>query len=149
MAKLTRTQKYADYRDSLTNDKESSLSTNDLSNYRDRLDNLTGQYPGSQPTPQGRPEDPKYSWVDFEETPIEQLVSSFTNEAESNGGSFVWNDLQEMPPKSDNQQPQAKPAENPYVSYSNPNAQPVYHEASQQGYDNRGGYNPLNNCFHY
>lgn len=49
-----------------------------------------------------------------------------------------------MPPKSDNQQPQAKPAENPYVSYSNPNAQPVYPEApqQQQGYDNRGGYNP-------
>ncbi|MBQ1533602.1 MAG: hypothetical protein IIZ64_02150 [Erysipelotrichaceae bacterium] len=141
MAKLTRTQKYADYRDSLTNDKESSLSTNDLSNYKDRLDSLTGQYPGSQQPQQNRPQDPKYSWVDFEETPIEQLVSSFANQ--NNGGSFDWTDLQEMPPKSENQQPQAKPAENPYVSYSNPNAQPVYPEApQQQGYDNRGGYNP-------
>ena len=119
MAKLTRTQKYADYRDSLTNDKESSLSTNDLSNYKDRLDSITGQYPGSQQPQQNRPQDPKYSWVDFEETPIEQLVSSFANQ--NNGGSFDWTDLQEMPPKSDNQQTQAKPAENPYVSYSNIN----------------------------
>lgn len=140
MAKLTRTQKYADYRDSLTNDKESSLSTNELSNYKDRLDNITGQYPGSQPAQQSRPEDPKYSWVDFEETPIEQLVSSFTDQ--NNGGSFDWTGLQEMPPKSNEQQPQAKPAENPYVTYNNPNAQPVYPEAPQQGYDNRGGYNP-------
>ena len=144
MAKLTRTQKYADYRDSLTNDKESSLSTNELSNYRDRLDNITGQFPGSEPKQENKPEDPKYSWVDFEETPIEQLVSSFADEAGNNSGSFDWAGLQEMPPKSETpQQPQAKPAENPYVGYYNPNAQSAYPETpKQQGYDNRGnGYN--------
>ncbi|MBQ6479084.1 MAG: hypothetical protein IJI44_06935 [Erysipelotrichaceae bacterium] len=146
MAKLTRTQKYADYRDSLTNDKESSLSTNELSNYRDRLDNITGQNTGTEVKQGNRPEDPKYSWVDFEETPIEQLVNSFADEAASNGNSFVWNSLQEMPPKSEEaQQPQAKPAENPYVGYYNPNARPAYPETPKQpGYapnDNRGnGY---------
>lgn len=136
MAKLTRTQKYADYRDSLTNDKESSLSTNELSNYRDRLDNITGQNAVPSQNQENKPEDPKYSWVDFEETPIEQLVNSFASEAESNGGSFVWNDLQEMPPKNETQQPQGN------NGYYNPNAQPAYPQTPQQpGYDNRGnGY---------
>ena len=37
MAKLTRTQKFADLRDSLANDKEPSLSTKELSAFEKRL----------------------------------------------------------------------------------------------------------------
>ena len=37
MAKLTRAQKFRDLRESLANDKETSLSTKDLYNYENRL----------------------------------------------------------------------------------------------------------------
>ncbi len=89
MARLTRTQKYAELRDSLANDKESSLQTKDLSNYEDRLNNITGTpspvFQKEENAPVYRPEfpddnDPKYTWKDFEETPVEQLVESFKND---------------------------------------------------------------------
>ena len=41
MPRLTRTQKFAELRESLANDKESSLQTKDLSNYEDRLNSIT------------------------------------------------------------------------------------------------------------
>ena len=40
VARLTRTQKFAELRDSLANDKETSLKTKDLSSYEDRLNNI-------------------------------------------------------------------------------------------------------------
>ena len=43
MAKLTRTQKFAELRESLANDKESSLATKDLSSYQNKLNSLTEQ----------------------------------------------------------------------------------------------------------
>ena len=43
MAKLTRTQKFADLRESLANDKESSLSTKDLSDYENKLNSITSR----------------------------------------------------------------------------------------------------------
>ena len=97
MPRLTRTQKFAELRDSLANDKESSLQTKDLSNYEDRLNSITEllspsnkeeepapafEMPVEEPAP--APEvkeetDPKYTWTEFEETPIEALVESFKN----------------------------------------------------------------------
>lgn len=43
MAKLTRTSKFADLRGQITNDRESSVVTNDLSAYQNRLNNVQGQ----------------------------------------------------------------------------------------------------------
>ncbi len=95
MPRLTRTQKFAELRDSLANDKESSLQTKDLSNYEDRLNSITEllssqnkteeaapafEMPAEEPAavPEVKEEtDPKYTWTDFEETPIEALVESF------------------------------------------------------------------------
>ena len=99
MPRLTRTQKFAELRDSLANDKESSLQTKDLSNYEDRLNSITEilspqsykeeaapVYEAPAPaveTPvyenKSEENDPKYTWTDFEETPVEQLVDSFKN----------------------------------------------------------------------
>ena len=70
MAKLTRTQKFADLRDSLANDKEPSLSTKDLSVYEDRLTNLTGERLEKQEQESVRKDlddDPKYIWTAFDE----------------------------------------------------------------------------------
>ncbi|MBQ6333596.1 MAG: hypothetical protein IJI46_00780 [Erysipelotrichaceae bacterium] len=89
MARLTRTQKFAELRDSLANDKESSLKTADLSSYEDRLSSITDLLSPLQkkepevietPIVQSVEEDPKYTWTEFEETPIEQLVESFKND---------------------------------------------------------------------
>ncbi len=89
MARLTRTQKYAELRDSLANDKEASLKTKDLSSYEDRLNNITDQLsPLNQEPVVETPvvnapveEDPKYTWQEFKDlTPIEELVESFKNE---------------------------------------------------------------------
>ncbi|MCR4633203.1 MAG: hypothetical protein K5648_03670 [Erysipelotrichaceae bacterium] len=97
MPRLTRTQKFAELRDSLANDKESSLQTKDLSNYEDRLNSITEllspsnkteepvpafEVPAEEPAavPEVKEEtDPKYTWTEFEETPIEALVDSFKN----------------------------------------------------------------------
>lgn len=112
MARLTRTQKFAELRDSLANDKESSLQTKDLSDYEDRLNSITeilsplSQKEETTPvyeTPVIEENDPKYTWTDFEETPIEQLVNSFKDtESEKKiqdvqQGSNIWNALQEAP----------------------------------------------------
>ena len=40
MPRLTRTQKFAEYREQLANDKEQSINTHDLSSYQDRLNNV-------------------------------------------------------------------------------------------------------------
>ncbi|MBR5755246.1 MAG: hypothetical protein IKX97_05455 [Erysipelotrichaceae bacterium] len=70
MAKLTRTQKYAGLRETLANDSEPSLSTKELSNYEDRLNNIANQL-----NPSEKP-------IIEETTPIEQLVQSFKEEEE-------------------------------------------------------------------
>ena len=99
MPRLTRTQKFAELRDSLANDKESSLQTKDLSNYEDRLNSITEILSPQSNKEEAAPvyetpapavetpvyenkfeeNDPKYTWTDFEETPVEQLVESFKN----------------------------------------------------------------------
>ena len=98
MPRLTRTQKFAELRDSLANDKESSLQTKDLSNYEDRLNSITELLSPQNKTEEPAPvfempkeepvvtaqeikeeSDPKYTWTDFEETPVEALVESFKN----------------------------------------------------------------------
>ena len=62
MARLTRTAKYADLREQLANDKEESLSTQDLSSYQNRLDNV-------QDTLSFNPkkEEPEYTWTPFDD----------------------------------------------------------------------------------
>ncbi len=86
MARLTRTQKFAELRDSLSNDKESSLQTKDLSSYEDRLNSITELL---SPLTQEKPvvatpveEDPKYTWTEFKDTqtPVEDLIDSFKND---------------------------------------------------------------------
>ena len=112
MAKLTRTQKFAELRESLANDKESSLATKDLSSYQNKLNSLTEQL-----SPFNSPErvevkpiieeeeetNPKYTWNDFEETtPIEELVNSFkTTEVDEHieaikNEAQIWNSIQEI-----------------------------------------------------
>ena len=111
MAKLTRTQKFAELRESLANDKESSLATKDLSSYQNKLNSLTEQL-----SPFNSPErvevkpiieeeetNPKYTWNDFEETtPIEDLVNSFkTTEIDKHieaikNEAQIWNSIQEI-----------------------------------------------------
>lgn len=99
MAKLTRTQKFADLRESLANDKESSLSTKDLSNYENRLNNLTSQdsFERSEreeirKVPE---EDPRYIWTAFEDTNDTEVYSH--SEDNHTTDSYIWNSLQEMP----------------------------------------------------
>ena len=74
MAKLTRTQKFAELRETLANDSEPSLSTSELSEYENRLNNITNQF---------RPEQ-NYGEipVDIQDTttPIDNLVDSFKQE---------------------------------------------------------------------
>ena len=81
MPRLTRTQKFADLRDSLANDKESSLQTKDLSSYESRLNNIIGEEIRPQepvrevsqeaPKEEAPKEDPKYVWTPFEDTQTE------------------------------------------------------------------------------
>ncbi len=86
MARLTRTQKYAELRDSLSNDKESSLQTKDLSDYEDRLNSISELLSPLTQKDEDKPvyappadNDPKYTWTDFEETPVDDLLNSFKN----------------------------------------------------------------------
>ena len=103
MARLTRTQKYADLRDSLANDKEETINTKELSSYQNKLSNLTGEQYGYQPhtpAPAQRPmeADPRYTWRDFDETPINEMVNQFKREEPNTiATSSVFNSIQEMP----------------------------------------------------
>ena len=79
MAKLTRTQKYAEFRENLSNDSEPSLSTKELSSYEDRLNNIANYVEANE-----RPVKEDVSIASNvnnehleEATPIEQLVDSF------------------------------------------------------------------------
>ena len=112
MAKLTRTQKFAELRESLANDKESSLATKDLSSYQNKLNSLTEQLsPFNSPesvevkpiVEEEEETNPKYTWNDFEETtPIEELVNSFkTTEVDKHieaikNEAQIWNSIQEI-----------------------------------------------------
>ena len=111
MAKLTRTQKFAELRESLANDKESSLMTKDLSGYQDKLDSFVEQSnPVEVPAIEEEvkveeeivEEDPKYTWTEFDATPIEELVNSFKNEEldthinEIRNEADIWNSIQEI-----------------------------------------------------
>ena len=100
MARLTRTQKYAELRENLANDKEASIETKELSSYQNRLSNLTGEQYSYQPSNNQRPieTDPRYTWRDFDETPINDLVNQFKNqEPNTIASSSVFNSIQEMP----------------------------------------------------
>ena len=125
MPRLTRTQKFAELRESLANDKESSLQTKDLSNYEDRLNSITELLTPQTPVqesfaaPEAKEEekpvevsvpeqpvieetDPKYTWTDFEDTPIESLVENFRSDEfeqveEIKQESGIWHKIQETP----------------------------------------------------
>ena len=105
MARLTRTQKFAELRETLANDKEESIESKELSSYQNKLNNLTGEYPyqnqrGNQyPYQNQRPveTDPRYTWRDFDETPINDLVNQFKQEPNTIASSSVFNSIQEMP----------------------------------------------------
>ena len=88
MPKLTRTQKFAELRESLANDSESSLQTKDLSDYENRLNNITGEEPRRPEPPQ---EDPKYIWTAFED--IQDEVKK-TEEVFSTSISDLWNSIE-------------------------------------------------------
>ena len=60
MAKLTRTQKYAGLRDVLANDKESSLETEELSEYQNRFSNISDKL-----SPSAGNNADLYAWKDF------------------------------------------------------------------------------------
>ena len=125
MPRLTRTQKFAELRDSLANDKESSLQTKDLSNYEDRLNSITEILSPQSNKEETAPvyetpapavetpvyenkfeeNDPKYTWTDFEETPVEQLVESFKS-----------NDLEDQIQQMDAKVPNWPSAEEQIVS---------------------------------
>lgn len=104
MAKLTRTQKFADLRDSLANDKEPSLSTKDLSVYEDRLTNLTGERLEKQEQESVRKvldDDPKYIWTAFEENDDAYDPYSYSKQNDDFfNNRYVWNSLQEFPESS-------------------------------------------------
>ena len=104
MARLTRTQKYAGLRENLANDKEASIETKELSSYQNKLSNLTGErYPSQnsyQQNYQQRPieSDPRYTWTEFDETPINELVDQFKNQGTNSiANNSVFNSIQEMP----------------------------------------------------
>lgn len=144
MPRLTRTQKFAELRESLANDKESSLQTKDLSNYEDRLNSITELLTPQTPvqetsvTPEVKAEeaaevslpkqpvveeeDPKYTWTDFEETPIESLVENFRSDdyeeehiEELKQESGIWHSIQETPIE-----PEEKEDEAPVVVMAKP-----------------------------
>jgi hypothetical protein len=104
MAKLTRTQKFADLRDSLANDKEPSLSTKDLSVYEDRLTNLTGERLEKQEQESVRKvldDDPKYIWTAFEENDDAYDPYSYSKQNDDFfNNRYVWDSLQEFPESS-------------------------------------------------
>ena len=57
MAKLTRTKKYADFREQILNDKEENIATDDLSPYKSRLDNIQDIL-----SPNSKEEKPEYQF---------------------------------------------------------------------------------------
>lgn len=88
MPRLTRTQKFADLREALANDKETSLQTKDLSGYESRLNNITGEEPRRPEVPQ---EDPKYVWTAFEDIHNE---AEHTEEVIHTTISDLWNSVE-------------------------------------------------------
>ena len=102
MAKLTRTQKFADLRDSLANDKEPSLSTKELNVYEDRLASLTGETLRQQEQESVRKvldDDPKYIWTAFEESD-DNAYDPYSYSKQNDdflNNRYVWNSLQEFP----------------------------------------------------
>ena len=131
MAKLTRTQKYAELRETLANDPESSLSTKELSDYENRLNNITNQLENEvkqvQEVAQGIAKEAKevvsnevpeeYKWVDFEDVtaPIEQLVESFKVEQNNNVQENVTENNVEINAQET-------------VTYQQPVVEPVYEQ---------------------
>lgn len=112
MAKLTRTQKFADLRETLAHDKEPSLSTKELSDYEDKFNNLTGQTLEDSSKKEVRKvpeEDPKYIWEAFEDTPVDDyeidLGGTKSGSDFYNSELYVWNDLQEMPKEKKKEAP--------------------------------------------
>ena len=101
MARLTRTQKFAELRETLANDKEETIDSKELSSYQNKLSNLTGEQYNYRPqAPVQRPieSDPRYTWRDFDETPINEMVNQFKKEEPSSiATSSVFNSIQEMP----------------------------------------------------
>ena len=106
MAKLTRTQKFADLRDSLANDKEPSLSTKELSAFEDRLANITGETLEKQDQESVKrvSGDSKYIWNAFEESNNTSYNPySYSKQNDNNyNNKYVWNSLQEFPETSKN-----------------------------------------------
>ena len=102
MAKLTRAQKFRDLRESLANNKETSLSTKDLYNYENRLNNLTSQDSFERQEKEGirraPEEDPRYIWTAFEDT---HDTDAFKTEDNHTTDSYIWNNLQEVPESFD------------------------------------------------
>ena len=107
MPRLTRTQKFAELRDSLANDREPSLSTKDLSDYENRLSNISDQLSNSETTdkaPQTIKEetDPKYVWTSFKEpqsNPVDELVDTIRTQEFENRITqpSAFNNIQEFP----------------------------------------------------
>ena len=77
MAKLTRTQKYAQLRENLANDSEPSLATKDLSQYQNKLNNITARSENVRPAPSND----DVTWVDYPDLmSVDELVDSFIKE---------------------------------------------------------------------
>lgn len=119
MARLTRTQKYASLREQLSNDKETSIESKELSSYKDRLDNVQEQLSPS-PVVEEKPiieqrraieeavfkEEPKkeeysvdgsvdkseYSWTPFKETPNPETIKEESEETVSDDEFFASQD---------------------------------------------------------
>ena len=126
MPRLTRTQKFAELRENLANDKETSVSTADLSSYENRLNNITElltpeqpkvQAPVQKPMIEEKPildfdNDPKYLWTDFVDTPIDQLVDTFhtdENRKQQAGGFEPQVNPNTVPPISTYNRTQQEP----------------------------------------
>ncbi|MBO7677868.1 MAG: hypothetical protein J6S49_10205 [Erysipelotrichaceae bacterium] len=110
MARLTRTQKYAELRENLATDKEASIESKDLSSYQNKLSNLTGENPYQSSNQQiyqrpnyNQPQrpmenDPRYTWTDFDETPLNNLADTYKYQNPNPiANNSVFNSIQEMP----------------------------------------------------
>ncbi|MBR0420692.1 MAG: hypothetical protein IJI66_16130 [Erysipelotrichaceae bacterium] len=111
MPRLTRTQKFADLRDSLANDREPSLSTKDLSDYENKLSNISDQLSNNETVkesvnkaPQTIKEetDPKYIWTSFQEpktNPVDELVDTIRDREfeKTLTQTSTFNSIQEFP----------------------------------------------------
>ena len=129
MAKLTRTQKFADLRENLANDKESSVLTNDISGYQNKLNSFAElANPANEEARKAEErieEDPRYQWKEFDATPIDDIVSSFKNEGierhieDIKKEADIWNSIQEV--HKPEPAPKTEPAlqSNQTVSYNN------------------------------